>query len=92
MVKEKTKINPSSQDEEKSTNLKNLVIFNDDINTFNHVIDALVDICNHEPEQAEQCAIITHYKGKCSVKSGTYETLKPKCEALLQRDISAEIE
>ncbi|MBL7943258.1 MAG: ATP-dependent Clp protease adaptor ClpS [Flavobacteriales bacterium] len=70
---------------------RQLVLFNDDVNTFDHVINCLIDICRHEPEQAEQCAIIVHYKGKCAVKEGSYEGLEPMCVALADRGLSAEI-
>jgi len=69
----------------------NLVVFNDDVNTFEHVIQALIEICNHTKEQAEQCTLIIHYKGKCVVKTGSYEKLEPMCTAICERGISAEI-
>lgn len=72
--------------------VKELVLHNDDVNTFEHVIDCLVEICQHEPVQAEQCAHIVHYNGKCSVKRGTFDQLEPRCTALLQRGLSAEIQ
>jgi ATP-dependent Clp protease adaptor protein ClpS len=68
-----------------------IVLYNDDVNTFDHVINTLVDFCQHTPEQAEQCAIIVHYKGKCTVKTGDYDDLKPQCTRLLQAGLSAEI-
>ncbi len=68
-----------------------IVLFNDDVNTFDHVIDTLIDVCEHTPEQAEQCSIIVHYKGKCTVKTGAYEDLKPRCSKLLVAGLSAEI-
>jgi len=68
-----------------------IVLFNDDVNTFDHVIDTLIQVCDHAPEQAEQCAIIVHYKGKCTVKTGDYDELKPRCTMLLQAGLSAEI-
>ena len=68
-----------------------IVLFNDDVNTFDHVIDTLIDVCDHSAEQAEQCAIIVHYKGKCTVKTGDYDELKPRCTMLLQAGLSAEI-
>ena len=68
-----------------------IVLFNDDVNTFDHVIDTLINVCDHAPEQAEQCAIIVHYKGKCTVKTGEYAELKPRCTMLLQAGLSAEI-
>lgn len=72
--------------------LKNIVVFNDDVNTFEHVIVSLMDICEHNALQAEQCAMMVHYNGKCSVKRGTYNKLRAKCEALLDRGINAEIQ
>lgn len=71
---------------------KQLVIYNDDFNTFDHVIDSLVKVCKHDPIQAEQCTFLIHYKGKCSVKKGSFEELEPMCTALLERGITAEIE
>jgi len=68
-----------------------IVLYNDDVNTFDHVINTLVTTCNHSSEQAEQCAIIVHYKGKCTVKSGSFNDLKPRCNKLLQAGLSAEI-
>ena len=70
----------------------NLVVWNDDVNTFNWVIESLVEVCDHDAVQAEQCALIIHFNGKCSVKKGDYEALKPKAEALLDRGISATID
>jgi len=69
----------------------NLVVFNDEINTFDYVIQTLVEICAHTPEQAEQCTIIIHYKGKCSVKEGSFEKLKAMRDAICDRGISAEV-
>lgn len=71
--------------------LNEIVLFNDDVNTFDHVIDTLIRVCRHTAEQAEQCAIIVHYKGKCTVKTGTFEELKPQCTQLLEAGLSAEI-
>ena len=68
-----------------------IVLFNDDVNTFDHVVETLIRVCGHTLEQAEQCSIIVHYKGKCTVKTGSYEELKPRCTQLLQEDLSAEI-
>ncbi len=69
-----------------------IVLFNDDVNTFDHVIDTLISVCDHEPLQAEQCAMLVHYKGKCSVKTGDYKDLEPRCTALLDAGLSAEIQ
>ena len=68
-----------------------IVLFNDDVNTFDHVIETLIVVCEHTVEQAEQCAILVHYKGKCTVKTGTLKELTPKCSRLLQAGLSAEI-
>lgn len=68
-----------------------IVLYNDDVNTFDHVIDMLIRICNHTSEQAEQCAILVHYKGKCTVKTGAFDELKPQCMQLLEAGLSAEI-
>jgi ATP-dependent Clp protease adaptor protein ClpS len=69
-----------------------LIVFNDDVNTFDFVIESLIKICNHEQIQAEQCTFIIHYNGKCSVKQGSYNKLRPMCEALLDRGLSALID
>ena len=63
----------------------------DDVNTFDHVIQTLIDVCEHTPEQAEQCSIIVHHNGKCTVKTGEFSDLKPRCTRLLQAGLSAEI-
>ena len=68
-----------------------LIVFNDDVNTFDHVIQTLIDVCEHTPEQAEQCTWIIHYKGKCAVKEGSFEQLKPMRDAICDRGISAEV-
>ncbi len=70
----------------------NLVVHNDDINTFDWVITSLIEICNHDSIQAEQCAYIIHFKGKCSVKEGQLEQLKPMKDGLTDRGIQATIE
>lgn len=69
-----------------------LVVWNDDVNTFEWVIETLIDICKHEPEQAEQCAWLIHTLGKYAVKNGTYDTLKPMCDAINERGIGATVE
>lgn len=68
-----------------------IVLFNDDFNTFDHVIATLILVCKHTAEQAEQCAILVHYKGKCTVKTGAINELKPQCSLLLEAGLSAEI-
>ena len=68
-----------------------IILYNDDVNTFDHVIKTLIEVCDHTPEQAEQCSLIVHYKGKCSVKRGSYDELEPKCIRLHAAGLSAEI-
>ncbi|TVR40943.1 MAG: ATP-dependent Clp protease adaptor ClpS [Cryomorphaceae bacterium] len=68
-----------------------IILFNDDVHTFDYVIDSLIEICDHDPIQAEQCTYIVHHNGKCSVKKGTYDELEPRCTALLDRGLTAEI-
>jgi ATP-dependent Clp protease adaptor protein ClpS len=69
-----------------------LVVYNDDVNTFEHVIETLVKVCKHNLLQAEQCTMIIHYKGKCSVKTGGYNELAEMRNAIFKRGISAEVE
>ncbi len=76
---------------EKVVTQNEIVLYNDDVNTFDHVIDTLISACEHTPEQAEQCSIIVHHKGKCTVKTGLYDDLKPRCSMLLEAGLSAEI-
>lgn len=76
---------------EKLVDERNLVVFNDDFNTFDHVIESLIKVCKHDTIQAEQCTTLIHYKGKCEVKRGDFETLEPMCTGLLDRGITAEI-
>lgn len=86
---EKTKEEVSVSQENQANN--EIVLYNDDVNTFDHVIDTLIRVCDHTAEQAEQCAILVHYKGKCTVKTGSYDELKPQCTQLLEAGLSAEI-
>ena len=74
------------------TDRQKLILHNDDVNTFDHVIDCLVRICKHDELQAEQCAFLVHFKGKAIVKSGSQEKMKSICQALCDRDLSAIIE
>lgn len=71
--------------------LWSLVVFNDEVNTFDHVIDTLIEVCEHSPEQAEQCTLIIHFKGKCAVKSGDFDELATLRTAITDRGISAEV-
>lgn len=76
----------------KTPNESEIIVYNDDVNTFDHVIYSLVQVCEHDPLQAEQCALIIHYNGKCGVKTGDRKSLEPRLEALLSRGLSAKIE
>lgn len=74
-----------------TTEKYDLVVFNDDHNTFEHVIETLIEVCEHHPHQAEQCTTIIHYKGKCAVKMGDFDTLAAMRNAICDRGISAEV-
>lgn len=87
----KEKIHESVDIVEKEVKKYEILLYNDDIHTFDYVIDSLIEACEHSLEQAEQCTYLVHYKGKCAVKTGVYEELKPRCTLLLQRGLSAEI-
>lgn len=76
---------------EKEVTQHEIILFNDDVHTFEFVIDSLINVCEHTPEQAEQCTYLVHFKGKCAVKTGEYEELKPRCTKLLNLGLSAEI-
>jgi ATP-dependent Clp protease adaptor protein ClpS len=69
-----------------------LIVWNDEVNTFEWVIETLVEVCGHSEEQAEQCAMIIHTQGKYAVKHGSYDDLKPQCTAIIDRGIGATIE
>jgi ATP-dependent Clp protease adaptor protein ClpS len=69
-----------------------IILYNDEVNTFQFVIDSLIQVCNHDSIQAEQCTLLVHFKGKCDVKQGEYDVLEPMCSALLERGLTAEIE
>ena len=77
--------------EEQTVKQNEIVLFNDDVNTFEHVIETLMDVCDHTPEQAEQCSLIVHHNGKCTVKTGEYTDLEPRCSRLLLAGLNAEI-
>ena len=75
----------------KESKVHEIILYNDDYNTFDHVIETLIVACEHTSVQAEQCALLVHYKGKCSVKTGSYKELEPRCGKLLEEGLSAEI-
>lgn len=87
----KEKISEELLLEEETLNQNEIVLFNDEVNTFEHVIETLIDVCEHTAEQAEQCSLIVHHNGKCTVKTGEYSDLEPRCSRLLQAGLSAEI-
>ena len=70
----------------------NLIVWNDEVNTFEWVIETLVQVCGHSYEQAEQCSFFIHFQGKYAVKQGSYEDLKPQCDGITERGIGATIE
>ena len=76
----------------KTTSPFQIIVWNDDVNTFEWVIETLIEVCGHTYEQAEQCAYIIHFNGKYAVKKGGYEDLRPICDAILERGISATLE
>jgi ATP-dependent Clp protease adaptor protein ClpS len=90
MVKEK--ITPRKREEEVVSNEKDLILYNDEYNTFDFVIETLIEVCGHDLYQAEQCAWIAHYKGKCAVKSGTFNELKPLFDEMSLRDLTVSID
>ena len=91
-----SEFNPWKQDELDTdvldAKLHNLIIWNDEINTFDWVIESLIDICAHTQEQAEQCALLIHHQGKYAVKKGDFNTLRPMCEAMIDRGINSTID
>lgn len=89
-IKEKTQL--QNHESVKSNEGRNLILHNDDYNTFDYVIETLVDVCEHDVIQAEQCAHIVHFKGKCDVKRGTYEYLKPRKDELINKGLNATID
>ncbi len=89
---ETEKVNPANAPLDSIIEGKSLVLYNDEVNTFEFVIDTLIEVCNHDPEQAEQCAWIAHYKGKCAVKSGDAEQLGPYCTEMGNRGLTVAIE
>lgn len=86
------KVIPENLLDELLANRYNIILYNDDHNSFEHVIDCLKKYCKHTGEQAEQCAMIVHFNGKIAVKSGSYEKLKPISEALSQEGLTVNIE
>lgn len=90
MTDERTK--SDCREQATSVNERELILYNDDFNTFEFVIETLVEVCGHELLQAEQCALIAHHNGKCSVMSGPVDELKEICTSLCDRGLSADIQ
>jgi ATP-dependent Clp protease adaptor protein ClpS len=92
MTKENTKSNSKESLNESLGKNRMLILHNDEINSFDFVIETLVKVCKHDEIQAEQCAFITHYKGKCDVKKGSFNLLKPMKDELINKGLSVTIE
>ncbi|PVX51867.1 ATP-dependent Clp protease adaptor protein ClpS [Balneicella halophila] len=89
---ESTRKQPESTSETTEAKGRSLILHNDDFNDFDFVVDTLIVVCEHEYEQAFQCALITHHKGKCEVKRGSLEELKPLKHRIIDRGINATID
>lgn len=85
------KVKERRREQEVTAMNNEIIVYNDDVNTFDHVINTLVRVCDHTPIQAEQCSLIVHFNGKCTVKTGEYDKLKIQCTGLLEAGLSAEI-
>lgn len=72
--------------------VRKLILYNDDVNLFDYVVDKLMEVCGHTPEQAEQCALIAHYKGLCVVKTGNLEEMQMLKQQLISKGLQADIE
>ncbi len=92
MIMVKEKLHPEDHTKDKLSLTRELILHNDDFNTFDFVIDTLIEVCDHEPEQAEQCAMVTHYNGKCAVRSGDHSFLKPMYDEMLRRGLTVSID
>lgn len=88
-IKEKESYSPESLED--VAEIRSLILYNDDFNTFDFVIETLIDVCEHDELQAENCAWIVHYKGKCPVKRGPVEDLKPRHQEMSNRTLTVEI-
>jgi ATP-dependent Clp protease adaptor protein ClpS len=84
--------NTVNKKKDQASSAHELILFNDDVHSFDFVIEALIEVCDHEQFQAEQCAFIAHYKGKCAVKSGLFADLKPKYDEMSRRGLTMTIE
>ncbi|PLX06728.1 MAG: Clp protease ClpS [Marinilabiliales bacterium] len=84
--------NPLKKDDVSVNKNRNLILYNDNTNTFDYVINCLIEVCDHDIIQAEQCAFITHYKGKCDIKKGDYKSLRPMRKILIDKGLKATID
>jgi ATP-dependent Clp protease adaptor protein ClpS len=91
MTKERYKEVPESKKDIFKDEEHQLILLNDDVHTFDYVIDALIEICNHTVQQATQCTLIIHYKGSCDVKMGSFDSLRPLRKALLEKELKVKI-
>lgn len=82
---------PIIEIDEKESEIKTLILFNDDVNSFDYVIETLIDVCEHDHLQAENCAWVAHYRGKCAVKKGPLDDIKPRYEEMTNRRLTVEI-
>ncbi len=89
---EQTQFAPELETVMVEEDVKNIVLYNDDVNTFDFVIDTLMELCGHDELQAEQCAMLVHHTGKCAVKRGSWTELEPICSTMLTKGLTAEIE
>jgi ATP-dependent Clp protease adaptor protein ClpS len=92
MTSKETKRKPTENFNNDSDEDYFLILHNDDVHSFDYVTHALIDICGHDFEQASQCTLITHYKGKCDIKKGSLKALKPLKDALIERNLNATID
>ena len=88
---QKEKSSPFQDTKEVTEDLKELILYNDDVNTFDFVIETLVEVCQHDPIQAEQCAMVVHFNGKCAVKIGSMNELKPRKDEMSNRKLTVSI-
>jgi ATP-dependent Clp protease adaptor protein ClpS len=91
MTSKETKRNPGFEKQQEAFGEHSLILHNDDVHSFDYVIEALIDICDHDYEQAIQCTLITHHKGSCDIRKGKFETLKQMKDALTDRELNATI-
>ncbi|HCE56390.1 MAG TPA: Clp protease ClpS [Prolixibacteraceae bacterium] len=92
MTSKETRRKPGNKEHQEVSNDNFLMLHNDDVHSFDYVTKVLIEVCDHSFEQASQCTLITHYKGKCDIKKGGYQTLKPLKDALSQRELNATID